>query len=61
MELTEGRFHQIRRMFEVLDNKVITLHRFETGGLSLENINGTPLPEGEYRVLTIDEISAVFK
>lgn len=46
MILSEGRYHQIRRMFATLDNHVETLHRFQIGGLTLEN-----LAEGSYRRL----------
>ena len=54
MILSEGRNRQIRRMFESLGNEVISLHRFQTGDLSL----GT-LPEGEWRILSEDEVKKV--
>ncbi len=54
MILQEGRFHQIRRMFEMLNNRVITLHRFQTGDLALGS-----LAEGEYRVLGEDEVGRI--
>lgn len=34
--LHEGMFHQIKRMFEVLDNKVIYLKRLQIGGVVLD-------------------------
>ncbi len=46
MVLHEGRFHQVRRMFETIGNEVIALHRFQTGGLNLGD-----LEEGKWRVL----------
>jgi 16S rRNA pseudouridine516 synthase len=55
MVLHEGRYHQIRRMFETLGNRVIALHRFQTGSLVLE-----PLEAGKYRQLTADEVSRIF-
>lgn len=55
MILSEGRFHQIRRMFETIGNEVITLHRFQTGGLSLND-----LPKGEWRILNDDDLKQVF-
>lgn len=55
MQLQEGRFHQIRRMFETLGNHVTALHRFKTGGLELGELN-----EGEYRVLSEPDIATVF-
>lgn len=55
MTLTEGRFHQIRRMFATLDNRVVGLHRFQTGGLALGD-----LPAGAYRALNEQDISTIF-
>jgi 16S rRNA pseudouridine516 synthase len=55
MELQEGRFHQIRRMFRSLGNEVVDLHRFQIGNLRLED-----LPMSQYRVLTKTEIEAIF-
>jgi 16S rRNA pseudouridine516 synthase len=54
IELTiqEGRFHQVKRMFEAVDKKVLFLKRIEIGGLKLDNT----LKTGEYRRLTKDEI-----
>ncbi len=52
MILHEGRNRQIRRMFEQIGNEVITLHRFQTGGLPLDN-----LEEGAWRPLSQDELS----
>lgn len=49
--LHEGRYHQVRRMFEALGNEVIALHRFQTGGLSLDD-----LEEGTWRVLGDEDI-----
>jgi len=55
MVLHEGRYHQIRRMFEALGNRVITLHRFQTGSLALD-----PLEPGKYRQLTADDMQQIF-
>ncbi len=55
MILSEGRFHQIRRMFETVGNEVIELHRFQTGGLILGD-----LPEGEWRYLNNDDLGNIF-
>lgn len=54
MQLQEGRYHQIRRMFSTLGNEVVALHRFKTGGLALGD-----LPESEYRVLTESDIQLI--
>lgn len=50
--ITEGKFHQIKRMFEAVDNKVIYLKRISMGDLALDDA----LPKGHYRRLTIEEI-----
>ncbi|APQ72439.1 16S rRNA pseudouridine(516) synthase [Clostridium botulinum] len=49
----EGKFHQVKRMFESVDKKVIYLKREEFGPLKLDE----SLEEGQYRELTDEEIS----
>ncbi|MDZ7923455.1 MAG: 16S rRNA pseudouridine(516) synthase [Marinagarivorans sp.] len=49
--LTEGRYHQIKRMFGHFQIEVLTLHRFKIGRFELED----DLPEGAYRLLTDTE------
>lgn len=49
----EGRFHQIKRMFEVLGSSVIALKRISMGSLMLDE----SLSPGEYRKLTEDELA----
>lgn len=51
--ITEGKFHQIKRMFEAVDNKVQYLKRISMGELRLD----ATLPIGQYRRLTSEEIS----
>lgn len=55
MILTEGRYHQIRRMFAARNNPVTALHRFQTGGLALGE-----LKEGVYRVLSPEDVQSIF-
>lgn len=55
MVLDEGRYHQIRRMFETLGNLVVSLHRFRTGGLDLG-----ALPEGAWRYLDPGDLEILF-
>lgn len=55
MVLNEGRFHQIRRMFETIGNEVVTLHRFQTGHLPLDD-----LPQGTWRVLGEEDLTRIF-
>jgi 16S rRNA pseudouridine516 synthase len=46
LTLTEGRYHQARRMFAAVGNHVETLHRSHIGGLDLGD-----LPAGQWRLL----------
>lgn len=48
----EGKFHQVKRMFESVGKKVVYLKRLSMGNLKLDE----SLALGEYRELTIDEI-----
>ena len=50
--ITEGRFHQVKRMFERVNCEVTELKRLSMGKLSLDE----SLKEGEYRELTQEEI-----
>ena len=51
--LTEGKYHQIKRMFEAVGNKIETLERVTFGPLSLD----TTLARGEWRYLTDEEVT----
>ena len=53
--LVEGKYHQIKRMLEVLDNKITYLERISFGPLTLD----TSLERGEWRYLTSEEIQAL--
>lgn len=50
--ITEGRFHQVKRMLEAVDNSVTFLKRLRMGGLCLDS----SLNPGEYRRLTDEEL-----
>ncbi len=56
LTITEGRFHQVKRMFHAVGLEVIYLKRVSMGNLELEN-----LPLGEYRKLEKHEIEAMKK
>lgn len=47
--IKEGKFHQVKRMFEYIGNKVIYLRRDEVGNYKLDN-----LKIGEYKELEIE-------
>lgn len=52
LTITEGKFHQVKRMFEAVGKKVIFLKRLTMGSLALDE----SLELGEYRELTDEEI-----
>ncbi|WP_127346182.1 16S rRNA pseudouridine(516) synthase RsuA [Pseudidiomarina mangrovi] len=56
LTIHEGRYHQVKRMFAALGNRVERLHRERIGQLQLP----TDLELGEYRPLTDAELAAVF-
>jgi len=53
--ITEGRYHQVKRMFAAVDNHVEALHRERVGGIILDQ----QLAPGEYRALTTEEIASI--
>lgn len=53
--ISEGKYHQIKRMFASVDRKVLWLKRISMGGLQLDPL----LPEGGCRLLTAEEKGAV--
>ena len=55
--LTEGKYHQIKRMVASTHNRVVTLERISFGGIELDRT----LARGEYRLLTSEEIALLEK
>lgn len=53
--LSEGRYHQVKRMFGALGNAVVALHRERIGAIALD----PDLAEGEYRRLTPEEVASM--
>ncbi|MBQ7501921.1 rRNA pseudouridine synthase [bacterium] len=51
LTLTEGRYHQIKRMLEAVGSKVVRLHRRSFAGLQLEG-----LKPGRWRLLEAEEV-----
>jgi len=49
--ITEGKYHQVKRMFAAVGNHVTALHRERIGAVVLD----PDLPEGGYRELTTEE------
>ena len=50
--ITEGKFHQVKRMFKAVNNEVLYLKRVQMGNLKLDK----KLSLGEYRELTENEL-----
>lgn len=55
--LTEGKYHQIKRMIASQDNRVTSLERISFGGIDLDR----SLSRGQWRYLTKEEIEALEK
>lgn len=55
LTIREGKFHQVKRMFEALDCRVVYLKRLSMGSLALDG----RLQPGEYRRLTEEELAGL--
>jgi len=55
LTLTEGKYHQVKRMFAAVGNRVVSLHRERIGDISLD------VGLGEWRYLTMDEVTSVIR
>lgn len=53
LTISEGKFHQVKRMFEAVDKKVVYLKRLSMGKLVLDE----NLKPGTFRALSADEIA----
>jgi 16S rRNA pseudouridine516 synthase len=56
LTIFEGKYHQVKRMFAALGNRVQRLHRERIGDIYLDE----DLEPGEYRYLTQEEIESVY-
>ena len=56
IKICEGKFHQIKKMFESVGMKVLYLRRIKIGGLELDNL----LDFGECKELTKQDIEKIF-
>lgn len=52
MAITQGKYHQVKRMVAAAGNRVEQLHRLAMGELTLGE-----LPQGEWRLLTSEELA----
>ena len=55
IKITEGKFHQVKRMFEAVGNKVVFLKRTSFASLTLD----PDLPPGSFRRLTKNEVDII--
>lgn len=55
LTIHEGKYHQVKRMFGAMENKVTRLHRRSIGKIVLDS----DLEEGEYRSLSSEEIASI--
>lgn len=56
LRITEGRYHQVRRMFAAAGNHVVALHRPQVGGLTLDG-----LAPGQWRLLDAADLARLFE
>ncbi|WP_299022673.1 pseudouridine synthase [uncultured Photobacterium sp.] len=54
LTITEGKFHQVKRMFAAVGNRVVSLHREKVGKISLD------VDVGQWRYLSADEVQSFF-
>lgn len=57
LTISEGRYHQVKRMLAAVGNHVEQLHRLRIGAISLD----PELAAGQYRKLTDEEVRSVFR
>ncbi len=55
IRLSEGRYHQVKRMLASVGNKIVSLHRARVGKLELKDMK-----ESQWRFLIEDEIKAFY-
>ncbi len=55
LTLTEGKYHQVKRMLAAVGNRVEGLHRAQMGGLALD----ADFAEGQWRWLTADDLALI--
>jgi 16S rRNA pseudouridine516 synthase len=55
LTITEGKFHQVKRMFAAVGNRVVSLHREKIGDIYLD------VEVGQWRYLSHDEVQSFFQ
>jgi 16S rRNA pseudouridine516 synthase len=54
LTITEGKYHQVKRMFAAVGNRVLTLHREKIGEVQLD------VEEGQWRYLAENEVNSFY-
>jgi 16S rRNA pseudouridine516 synthase len=57
LTLTEGKYHQVKRMLAATGHKVVRLHRSRVGDMVLDDT----LAPGQWRWLTDQELNALIR
>lgn len=57
LTITEGKYHQVKRMMQAVGREVISLHRLSIGELRLD----LDLEESEFRLLNRDELISLYE
>lgn len=55
LSITEGKYHQVKRMFAAVRNRVVGLHRESIGDITLDDA----LQPGQWRFLTEEEVQSI--
>ena len=55
LTITEGKFHQVKRMFAAVGNRILSLHPVKVGNISLD------VEVGQWRYLTNHEVASFTK
>ena len=55
LSISEGKYHQVKRMMTTLGNQVVSLHRLQIGDIQLD----PQLEPGDYRPLTDAEVASI--
>lgn len=57
LTITQGKYHQVKRMLAAVENRVLALHRMSVGAVLLD----ATLAPGEYRLLSESEVALIGK
>ena len=55
LTITEGKYHQVKRMFAAVGNRVVGLHREQIGDIKLDD----DLAPSQWRYLSVEEVASI--